>query len=115
MRDSQTGIVWAGHDNGGDINWKDAKRYCAKSGKGWELPTVAELQGLFDPTGTLTQRCGSFSCNVTPLIRLSSLWFWSGESNGSSEAWDVILDDGHRHSGSVGDANVTRALCVRRS
>jgi hypothetical protein len=115
VRDTQTGLVWAGRDNGSDIKWKGATRYCAKQGRGWDLPTVAQLQALYDSSGTLTQSCGSATCRVTPLIRLSSFWFWSSEPNGSSEAWDVHLNTGSRDSLTVDYANDGRALCVRRS
>lgn len=116
VRDTQTDLVWAGQDNGSDINWKGATRYCAKKGGGWSLPTVAQLQALYDSSGTLTQSCGGkFACEVTPLIRLSSYFFWSSEPDGSSEAWLVELVTGHRVSFTVGYANDRRALCVRRS
>ena len=115
VRDSQTGVVWADHDNGSDIAWNAARNYCASMGGGWSLPTVAQLQGLVDSSGALNQTCGSYTCNVAPSIRLSSLWFWSSEPNGSSEAWFVYLYGGDRGSRAVGYAFYGRALCVRRS
>jgi hypothetical protein len=115
VRDSQTGVIWAAQDNGSDIDWNGARNYCASRGGDWSLPTVAQLQGLVDSSGALKQQCGSFTCNVTPSIRLSSFWFWSSEPNGSSEAWGVYLANGTRNSPPVGLANTNRALCVRRS
>ncbi len=115
VRDSQTGLIWAAQDNGSDTDWNGARNYCTRLGGGWTLPTVAQLQGLVDATGTLSQSCGALNCSVTPLIRLSSYWFWSGESNGSSEAWFVDLVNGYRFSSPADDAYCQRALCVRRS
>jgi hypothetical protein len=79
------------------------------------LPTVAQLQGLVDARGKYSQRCGRWTCKVTPLISLSETRTWSSEANGSSEAWNVVLTNGDRNSFPVDDANVIRALCVRRS
>ncbi len=115
VRDKETGLVWAARDNGSDINWNQARGYCAGLRGKWELPTVLELQGLYDPTAILTQSCSSSTCEVTPLIRLSSFWFWSQQSIDTLQAWSVYLDSGRRYSGLIGDATDQRALCVQRS
>ena len=115
VRDAQTGLTWAAQDNGSDIDWNAAGNYCATLGVGWILPTVAELQGLYDSSGSLTQSCvANATCKVTPAIRLTSLWFWSGEPKGSSEAWGVSLADGTQPSSPVNNVYYWRALCVRR-
>lgn len=115
VTDNQTDTVWAGRDNGNNINWSDARRFCAGKGGGWSLPTVAQLQGLYDSTGKYTQACGGWTCKVTTLIRLSGAMPWSRESNGSSEAWLVDLHNGPRFPGPAGNDFGARALCVRRS
>jgi hypothetical protein len=118
-RDQQ--LIWASADNGSDINWGDAGRYCAGKGSGWTLPSVAALQSLYDASGAhgfswTSPRTGTVYTvkPATSLIRLSSCCSWSNESNGSSEAWGVFLYNGTRNSGSVVTAGA-RALCVRRS
>lgn len=115
VTDSETGVVWADRDNGGDINWEEARKYCAGKDNIWQLPTVTQLQTLHDASGKQEQICGVASCRVTPLIRLSGSWVWSNEPNGSSEAWYVTLGFGDRNSVTVGYAYAARALCVRRS
>jgi hypothetical protein len=115
VADRLTQLVWASADNGSDIDWNGARNYCASMGSGWSLPTVAQLQGLVDSSGTLSQSCGVSTCRVTPSIRLSGSWFWSGESNGSAWASYVFLYEGDRLSFPVGVASDGRALCVRRS
>ncbi|MDM8544789.1 hypothetical protein QUF90_27280 [Desulfococcaceae bacterium HSG9] len=40
VKDTKTGLVWAAKENGKIINWKDAKKYCAKY-KGGELYELA--------------------------------------------------------------------------
>jgi hypothetical protein len=114
VRDSQTGVIWADHDNGSDIDWNGARNYCASLGGGWSLPTVEQLQALYDSSGTLTQSCKQWTCKVTPSIRLSSQAFWSSGANGSSVVWIVDLVGGVAGSYRVGDADAS-ALCVRRS
>ena len=116
------GVTWAKRDNGSDINWSNAKNYCAGLGAGWELPSSAELQGIYDPSGAHAFSWTSPFDNGTYQIKpksgdfeLSSCCFWSKEQNGSGEAWGVDLNDGTRASYDVSLTNLTRALCVRRS
>ena len=51
VTDTQTGLMWADHDNGSNINWFSAKSYCegySGGGKsGWRMPTVDELWNLY--------------------------------------------------------------------
>ena len=115
VKDHEQNLIWASADNGSSVDWSAARNYCEMLGSGWALPTVAQLKALYDSSGTLTQSCGQWTCKATPLIRLSSTWFWSSEPNGSSEAWDVDLNGGNRNSLTVGYAVTARALCVRRS
>lgn len=114
IKDHEQNLIWANADNGSDIDWHDAWRFCAGKGSGWTLPTVAQLQALYDSSGVQTQPCGSYTCKVTPLIQLSNSWFWSSESNDSSGGWYVYLDNGSRDSNTVVFAYSRRALCVRR-
>lgn len=106
------GLEWAESDNDGSIDWNKAKSYCASKGRGWRLPTVAELQNSY--RSGKTTRCGSYKCKVASKSRLTGVWFWSNEPNGSSEAWFVDLNDGNRDTNHVGGSASRRALCVRR-
>ena len=106
------GPQWADSDNGADINWNEAKAYCASKGSGWRLPTVAELEDSYK-TGQPTP-CGQWTCKVASKSRLTGPWFWSNEPKGSSEAWVVSLLTGSRYASPVETRNGTRALCVRR-
>ncbi len=49
--DTQTGLMWAARDNGSDIDWHGAKRYCESyRGSGytdWRMPTQNELAELY--------------------------------------------------------------------
>lgn len=104
---------WAESDNGADINWAEAKSYCASRGSGWRLPTVAELENGYK-TGQPT-RCGHQTCKFVSKSRLTGPWLWSNEPNGSSAAWFVDLGTGARAAQLVGGSGYAQALCVRRS
>ncbi len=106
------GPLWADSDNGENINWSEATRYCASKGSGWRLPTVAELQASYQ-SGRSTP-CSWLTCKVSSNSRLTLATFWTNEQNGSSEAWYVGLVHGDRHADHVEHRNGFRALCVRR-
>jgi hypothetical protein len=110
--DTQGSVQWTRSDNGRDVNWSQAQAHCQGMGSGWSLPTVAQLQSLYDKNLPGIP-CGTFTCKVSNQFRLSNFWFWSSESNGSSEAWGVALGNGDRDSTHVG-YGILRALCVRR-
>lgn len=50
--DPDTGLMWAVRDNGDDVDWKGARKYCeALTLRGfddWRLPTIGELEHLSD-------------------------------------------------------------------
>jgi hypothetical protein len=113
LRQPSRGLEWTQSDNGYDIDWDSARSYCASKGGGWRLPTVAELQSLYDRS-LAGVGCGGGTCYVSPLFRLTNIWFWSNEPNGSSEAWYVTLGYGARNS-NPRSVVILRALCVRPS
>ena len=66
VTDTQTGLMWADKDNGSDINWNNAKSYCAGysgGGKsGWRMPTMSELVQLHNSGayGSVMKKTGRF-------------------------------------------------------
>jgi hypothetical protein len=118
--DSQTDLVWAQQDNGYDIDWNKAQRYCSSlqtAGGGWRLPTMNELEALYDITAKMKTPCGRYSCRAPSQLRLTNIWHWSSERSGSSPAWDrtawaFVFYSGDRSS--FVDNSDGRALCVRR-
>jgi hypothetical protein len=108
---------WALSDNGSDINWNDATRYCASRGSGWRLPSVNEMQSSYQsgrsaPCGSYMGR--EYTCRVASKSLLTGQVYWSNEQQDSSEAWVVALYDGSRVINSVRDGGGRRALCIRR-
>jgi hypothetical protein len=50
--DPSTRLMWVGKDNGKDINWSRATKYCRDLRLGgysdWRLATIDELKGIYD-------------------------------------------------------------------
>jgi hypothetical protein len=116
LKQVATGREWAQSDNGSDINWHAAGKFCADKGPGWRLPSVSELQSIHDKSGQAESSCGAgFACRVSPLFHLTGPWAWSNEAVSSVSAWIVILTKGNTDTYVVADATKKRALCVRSS
>jgi hypothetical protein len=52
--DPSTGLMWTAKDNGKDVSWKKAMKYCSvlrlAGYSDWRLANMAELQGTYDST-----------------------------------------------------------------
>jgi hypothetical protein len=90
--------MWALKDNGEDVNWQGALRYCERYRGGdfedWRMPTADELAGLYDPAKTRTAGCGH-EINFTEVIGLGCAWAWSADKRGS-DALLFFFTDGRR-------------------
>ena len=79
--DNNTGLEWlAGPDKA--TNWYDAKKWVESlnvAGGGWRMPTRKELKTLYKE--------GAGERNMTPLLKTTGWWVWSGETKDSSSAW----------------------------
>ena len=105
--------MWTQSDNGRDIDWNGASAHCQV--KGMRLPTIDELQAIYDRPGAGTTSCGGITCKASPLFRLTVPWFWSGTKEGSSRAFAISLNYGGRGTFSLDNSINYRALCVGRS
>ncbi len=80
--DKKTGLEWvAGRDR--DTTWYEAKSWVENlnvAGGGWRMPTGVELRTLYK------KRAGPRS-NITPILKITGWYVWSGETKGSSSAW----------------------------
>jgi hypothetical protein len=118
LRDTVTDLQWTERDNGADISWVDADRYCRElelAGRGWRLPTVAELEQIYDLSGTLNTPCEDLSCNVAPQFQLSGTWFWSSDLSKEDPtlSWYLAFHQAGRGSASLSAGSDGRALCTR--
>jgi len=110
--DPASKLIWTPADNGSGLSWSQAFRYCrdlALTGfKDWTLPSIDDLQGLFDRT----RYQGGYRGKGP--IRLTG-WQWSATPGArTGEGWALDFEDGGRASVAAGDSALNRALCVRR-
>ena len=87
--DKATGLMWTRRDNGENIDWNDANEYAKRLRLGghsdWRLPTIDELEKLYDPNG-------GNKYNIRKPFRLSGWWVWSSTKEGSDSAWVFNFD-----------------------
>lgn len=95
--DTQTNLMWAARDNGVDINWNNAKRYCEGYRGGgytdWRIPTQNELWGLYDAGKPRPAPCNRTQhiYVATELIDITCFGPWAYESRNS----DAVLLNFH--------------------
>lgn len=120
----KTKLSWTKSDNGQEMNWEEAKAFCARLGAGWRLPHVDELADLHAQAmlNGDSASCGAASCKVPSLFKLSGNWYWSGtdlKKDGSEASpllvWGVQLINGSRNQTFKFMPHGARALCVRAS
>ena len=114
IRNAATGLLWTAADSGADVDWNQALLRCKIQGDAWRLPSVAELNSLYDPAATATVRCGGSNCKVPAGFKLTSARQWTRERYAAEEAWSVSLSKGNRATVSVHYGSHMRALCVRQ-
>ena len=85
VMDTKTGLMWAAKDNGGGINWANAKSYCENYRGGgytdWRMPTQDELAGLYDP-----KVMAKNDLHLTNLIDFTHAYGWASDTRGSEVA-----------------------------
>ena len=74
-------------------------------GGGWRMPTTDELEGLY--------KAGTGDRNMTPLLKTTGWYVWSGETKGSSNARFFNFFDGNRYWYLRDDSYDIRAFAVR--
>jgi hypothetical protein len=117
------GLQWALQTNGSDIRWPDAIDYCANLAlaghNDWRLPTMAELESLYDPDS-------ADGHGVRSPIIIDTCCLWSDESlvdrpaeDGDDTAgppdryhWGFMFDGGLEYY-AVHIFEDGQALCVR--
>lgn len=83
--DTSTNLMWTAKDNGSDIDWHGAKRYCESYRGGgytdWRMPTPDELAGLYNKNKLRPATCAPHDNNYleTELIDITCFWVWASE------------------------------------
>jgi Protein of unknown function (DUF1566) len=127
--DPSTGLIWTGRDNGKDVRWKGAVRYCRDlrlaGYSDWRLATIAELEAIYDRNADAPGLAG--------LDKEPSTWHVKGNLFLTGDEWssERVNDDRGHPSGyaryfdfNEGTSNedpisfpypysLMRALCVR--
>ena len=104
VKDTNTGLEWkAGPDR--DTDWNEARSWVQSLGGGWRMPTMDELEGLYN--------AGKGDRNMTSLLKTTGWWVWSGEAEGSSSARPFNFYSGHRNWRRRGSSKAKRAFAVR--
>ncbi len=91
VKDSSTGLEWKTGPNE-MTDWNQARAWVQGlklDGGQWRMPTMKELEGLYK------KRAGDR--NMTPLLKTTGWWVWSGETKGSSDAWFFNFNYGYRY------------------
>lgn len=109
--DSYTGLMWASRDNGKDIDWYEAEKYCKEFEAGgyddWRLPDMEELATLY--TKGEQNKDGFY---IIEQIKITNCCMWSSDTNmGGSEIFSYRT--GRKSAGFLADTYQLRALPVR--
>jgi formylglycine-generating enzyme required for sulfatase activity len=103
-------MMWTIEDNGKEINWDEANEYAKQLRLGgysdWRLPTIEELEKLYDP-----RRGGERK--IRKPLQLTGWFVWSPTKQGSASAWGFDFYYGKRHRANLDYSFAGRAFCVR--
>jgi len=128
--DPSTGLMWAGKDNGKDVSWKNAVKYCRDlrlaSYSDWRLATIGELEGMYDKGVNAPGRAGpgtgrAFTWHVKGNLFLTGNQWSSPQipddrGKPSGYAFRFDFNEGQPFNGDeVWFYTNKRALCVRGS
>jgi hypothetical protein len=103
------GLTWQREPARWEMNWQDAKSYAARltlAGGGWRLPTVRELQALYQ------EKLSSPAIAAIPGMHK---YYWSGsptEANPTDYIWGVSFSNGEVTG--AGDTRREGVRCVRQ-
>lgn len=125
--DPSTGLMWAGKDNGKDVTWDKAEKYCRNlrlaGDSNWRLATIDELQGIFDKTANAPGLAGKHS-KMTYTWHVKGNLFLTGFEWSSFQkrddrghlagyAWYFDFNGGIPIKDQTGYSNFKHVLCAR--
>ncbi len=127
--DPSTGLMWAGKDNGRDLTWKSAVKYCRDlrlaGNSDWRLASLEELKGIYDKDANAPGLMGHSGKGAAATWHVKGDLFLTGNqwsSNQKSDdrghpsgwAWRFDFNEGRSFDGDeVTFYTNKRALCVR--
>jgi hypothetical protein len=129
--DPSTQLMWAAKDNGKDVNWHQATKYCRDlrlSGySDWRLANMDELQGIYDKSANAPGLAGPTKKPWTDTWHVKGNLFLTGNQwtsnrrlddrgHPSGYEWYFDFNEGradNEPSGWPYPSSFMRALCVR--
>ena len=126
--DPSTGLMWAGKDNGKDVSWNKAMKYCRAlqlSGySDWRLANIGELAGIYDKDAS-ARGLGVYETEPTTWHVKGNLFLtayeWSSRpvlddrGHPTGYAFYIDFDKGNVNYEEKGFSTYKHALCVRGS
>ena len=126
--DPATGLMWAGKDNGKDVSWRGAIKYCRSlrlaGYSDWRLANMFELQPLYDSGVESPGTAGPGKGRADTwhvkggLFLTGNQWASNLRNDGRSSGYEYYFDfnEGRSNDDPVGwpyPYHFMRALCVR--
>jgi hypothetical protein len=119
--------MWAAADNGKDVSWKGAIKYCrdlrVAGYVDWRLPAIDELQGIYDDSAYASlppkENTEYIAGKVKGNLSLTGTYQWSANrveddrGHPTGYGWQFDFWHGSRHKEQLGYSGHTTALCVR--
>jgi hypothetical protein len=130
--DPVTRLMWAAKDNGKDVSWRKAMKYChglrLDGHSDWRLANVVELQGIYDKTVEAHGLAGSTKNSRAFTWHVKGNLFLTGEEWGGHQVTGRMPLESYEYhfdfnegksdrdpSGWPYPSEDMRALCVRGS
>jgi Protein of unknown function (DUF1566) len=107
ITDHVTGLEWYVGPSP-DNNWHEAKAWTENltvDGGGWRMPTVPELQAIYQK--------GASRANMDPLFQPKAAWVWSGQMDDTRTAWGFAFYSGLVNSHGLNYGYGRMAFAVR--
>jgi len=126
--DPSTRLMWAGKDNGKDVNWHKAVKYCRDlrlaGYSDWTLAKIGELEAIYDKNANAAGLVGSGRAGTWHIkgnlfltgYQWSSTRSYDMSGHPGGYAWRFDFNQGRQYDGDeLGFYTFKRALCVRDS
>ncbi|MBI9075775.1 MAG: DUF1566 domain-containing protein [Desulfatibacillum sp.] len=107
VRDAKTNLEWWPAPDI-DVSWHDATRwtqYAAQFNGGWRLPTIQELETLYE--------AGNGEHNLNSMFQISAYTVWAKKQKGNRSAWCFSFDTGQASWAARHRSPMKRVMAVR--
>jgi hypothetical protein len=107
ITDRDTGLEWFAGPNP-DNTFSQAKAWVESltvAGGGWRLPTIQELEGIYQKDAS--------AVNLDRSFKVGGAWIWSGELHNDWSVWGLAIYNGLRGWHAMDYGNGRIALAVR--